>query len=398
MLSRVLNGKSLADVYQLGMSMQDSAAIAGLAVINPVLGKVGTVLLSTSSGTDAMLDAVSRGASDEQALTMGILTAGFEMIFEKYELESLLGQGTNVWQACWRQGLSEWAGEGATETSNILADIAVMAEKSQWSQNISRYLEKHPDWGYNEAAKQAFIDAAVQVGEASFGGLISGSAMGSGYAANTRVNQAYVAKRLMAKGFNPEKSAKMADAIAARLNGQELTTIQKDRLRSATDSGVVRDVMSDITKKRADEIDSVQNDVYDKIKTPGGNAVTENSASRQEQNATLEGTEEGDTVAKKPYATSRPSYGKGQIEQVWEMNKDSTGKVWDPSGAELIWDPTRPRNGQWDMGHLPEHKYSVWHQKYIDDELSLEEFLEWYRNPAHYRPELPSTNRSHKYE
>ena len=112
----------------------------------------------------------------------------------------------------------------------------------------------------------------------------------------------------------------------------------------------------------------------------------------------MEGTEEGDTVAKKPYATSRPSYGKGQIEQVWEMNKDSTGKVWDPSGAELIWDPTRPRNGQWDMGHLPEHKYSVWHQKYMDDELSLEEFLEWYRNPAHYRPELPSTNRSHKYE
>lgn len=50
------------------------------------------------------------------------------------------------------------------------------------------------------------------------------------------------------------------------------------------------------------------------------------------------------------------------------------------------------------LGHLPEHKYSVWHQKYIDDELSLEEFLEWYRNPAHYRPELPSTNRSHKYE
>lgn len=44
------------------------------------------------------------------------------------------------------------------------------------------------------------------------------------------------------------------------------------------------------------------------------------------------------------------------------------------------------------MGHLPEHKYSEWHQKYMNDELSLEEFLEWYRNPAHYRPELPSTS------
>ena len=37
-------------------------------------------------------------------------------------------------------------------------------------------------------------------------------------------------------------------------------------------------------------------------------------------------------------------------------------------------------------------------EKYINDKISLEEFLEWYRNPAHYRPELPSTNRSHKYE
>ena len=203
----------------------------------------------------------------------------------------------------------------------------------------------------------------------------------------------------MDKGFNPEKAATMADAITARLNGQELTRQQTDRLRSAMDNAVVRDVMADITKKQADGIDSVQNNGYDKTNTPGDDAVTENSISKQEQNATVEGTDEGGAVAKKPYATSRPSYGEGQIEQVWENAKDPvTGKVYDPSGVEITWDPTKPRNGQWDMGHLPDHKYSVWHQKYMDGELNLEEFLEWYRNPAHYRPELPSTNRSHKYE
>ena len=217
--------------------------------------------------------------------------------------------------------------------------------------------------------------------------------------ANAPFNQEDVAKRLMEKGFNPEKSEKMADAIAARLNDQKLTKIQTDRLRAATDNAVVRDVISDITKKKADGIDSVQNDVYDKIKTPGGNAVTENSASRQEQNATLEGTDEGGTVVKKPYATSRPSYGKGQIEQVWENAKDPiTGKVYDPSGVEITWDPTKSRNGQWDMGHMPDAKYSVMHKLYMDDLMSLNDFLAWYRNPANYRPELPSTNRSHKYE
>ena len=52
----------------------------------------------------------------------------------------------------------------------------------------------------------------------------------------------------MAKGFNPEKAAKMADAITARLNGQELTRIQTDRLRSAIDSPAVQSVISDMQK------------------------------------------------------------------------------------------------------------------------------------------------------
>ena len=66
---------------------------------------------------------------------------------------------------------------------------------------------------------------------------------------------------------------------------------------------------------------------------------------------------------------------------------------------ELItWDKTKSRNGQWDMGHIPGEKYSEMHQLYMDDVISKDEFLEWYRNPKNYRPELPGTNRSHKYE
>ncbi|WP_227985542.1 GH-E family nuclease [Streptococcus ruminantium] len=34
----------------------------------------------------------------------------------------------------------------------------------------------------------------------------------------------------------------------------------------------------------------------------------------------------------------------------------------------------------------------------MDGHISKKEFLEWYRNHKNYRPELPSTNRSHKYE
>ena len=101
----------------------------------------------------------------------------------------------------------------------------------------------------------------------------------------------------------------------------------------------------------------------------------------------------------KPYSKNRPSYRKGQVDEVWENAKDPlTGKVYDPTGKEITWDKTKPRNGQWDMGHIPGEKYSEMHKLYMDGTITKKEFLEWYKNPKNYRPELPSTNRSHKYE
>ena len=104
-------------------------------------------------------------------------------------------------------------------------------------------------------------------------------------------------------------------------------------------------------------------------------------------------------VKPKPYSKNRPSYRKGQVEQVWENAKDPvTGKVYDPTGKEITWDKSKPRNGQWDMGHIPGEKYSDMHELYMNGTITKKEFLEWYKNPDNYRPELPSTNRGHKYE
>lgn len=50
------------------------------------------------------------------------------------------------------------------------------------------------------------------------------------------------------------------------------------------------------------------------------------------------------------------------------------------------------------MGHTPENKYSEWHKKYMDGEITKKEFLNWYRNPDNYMPESPSANRSYAYE
>ncbi|SHI25131.1 HNH/ENDO VII superfamily nuclease with conserved GHE residues, partial [Sporobacter termitidis DSM 10068] len=110
-------------------------------------------------------------------------------------------------------------------------------------------------------------------------------------------------------------------------------------------------------------------------------------------------TEGAGEYSGKPYSTGRPKYGRTQVDDVWNAHANpETDTVTDPSGATIVWDRTKPRNGQWDMGHIPGQKYSDTHASYMNGELSLDEFLKWYRNPQNYRPELPGTNRSHLYE
>jgi len=103
-------------------------------------------------------------------------------------------------------------------------------------------------------------------------------------------------------------------------------------------------------------------------------------------------------MLKMPYSKSRPSYGKGQVDEVWEAAKQKNGKVYDPNtGEELIWDKAvKPRS--WDMGHLPGHEYRTLREKYLSGKITKQEFLKEYRNPKNYQPESKSANRSHKYE
>ena len=107
----------------------------------------------------------------------------------------------------------------------------------------------------------------------------------------------------------------------------------------------------------------------------------------------------GSKTNTKPYTNSRPSFRKGVVEEVWENAKDADGLVRDPNTGEVInWTPGESRKGVWDMGHIPQAKYSEMHEAYMNGKLTTKEFVDWYNDPANYRPELPSNNRSHKYE
>ena len=233
-LSRIFNGKSLADVYQFGMSMADSAAIA---LLSPYIGSAGTYLLGGSAASQGILDAVANGATDEQALIMGLLNGAAEVFFEKYELENLLGADTNVIKALANQALTEAIGEGSTTIANILSDILVMQDKSEFMRSVSAYMA---EYSKEEAYMMAFQDAVIQLGWDAIGGALMGSIMGSGASAvNNTVGKYSEAKQMYgdyqgdlvneALEINPDN--RYADRMQRRIDaGKDLSGMQLYRL------------------------------------------------------------------------------------------------------------------------------------------------------------------------
>jgi hypothetical protein len=99
------------------------------------------------------------------------------------------------------------------------------------------------------------------------------------------------------------------------------------------------------------------------------------------------------------YSKNRPSYKKGQIEDVWNKAKGSDGLVRDPNTSDVIkWNPGDSRNGVWDMGHKRGQEFNSQLEKLKNGDMTESQFLDHYRDSSNYQPELPSNNRSRKYE
>ena len=98
------------------------------------------------------------------------------------------------------------------------------------------------------------------------------------------------------------------------------------------------------------------------------------------------------------YWKNCPSFGKDQVKTVRE-NKAHGKDYFINENSELItWNKDIPRNGQWDMGHLPDQKYSDMYDRFLSGKMSEQEFLEWYRTAENYEPQTIPFNRGHKGE
>lgn len=204
-LSTGLTGNVASFLYNTGMSMADSAAVAllgnwiggaaagGAAGVSGVTAnaakigaQVGSTLLGGTAATQAAREAKERGVSDEQALLTGLTAGAAEMIFEKLSLGNLLdskpAKGVlqervlGVLREAGVQGAIEGSEEVATSIANSITDAIINGDASAYSASIYDYMAQGMEYG--EAVQAATKDWAISLAQDFAGGFLSGGVTG----------------------------------------------------------------------------------------------------------------------------------------------------------------------------------------------------------------------------
>lgn len=209
----------LSFLYQTGMSMADSGAIAALTI----LGVPGaTALLGGSAATSAALDVKERGGSDFQALSYG-LAAGFaESLFENVSLEKLIHPKTadglrGVLMNIARQAFTEGSEEFTTTLANTLTDAIINGDKSELLAKQRQLVQS--GMSEEEAREQAWKDWAISLAADFLGGAISGGIMGGGASTVNFMAETNLRKTGQAMRSLGVTNADVQDAILTAMNG-----------------------------------------------------------------------------------------------------------------------------------------------------------------------------------
>lgn len=167
-------------VYGTAMSMADSAASM------LTIGKGGGALLGLSAGRQGVKDAIDAGATDSQAIAMGLFNGAAEMIFENIGIDNLYSilesGGTRTFKAAVKsilgQALSEGTEEVGTTLANTWGDAVIMADKSEINRMIDEYMSEGA--AREQATRAAWLNWAQNLGMDFLGGLTSGALFGIG--------------------------------------------------------------------------------------------------------------------------------------------------------------------------------------------------------------------------
>lgn len=236
----VIGGKGWGDVYGLGTSIAQSA-LAGYT------GGGGQALVQFfgSAAAASVDDALSRGATAEQAVIVGTASGVAEGLMENIGVENLLKIGSSATMRelvinLAKQGVIESLEEGGTSLLNNIADQLVMQDKSNFFILAKNYMDN--GWSEEEAKRQAWLDMAEDIAYDMLGGFVSGAVHAGPQTVYHTISQNAQAKNtygdstheLVAEGLASAEgslSRTLAEKYQAKLNsGGNLTGAEIHRL------------------------------------------------------------------------------------------------------------------------------------------------------------------------
>ena len=243
----LIGGKGLGDVYGLGTSIAQSMASAY------TLGSAGTLISYFGQGAASGIDdALSRGASEGQAVLYGVSLGVFEGLAEMVGVDNLFKLGasttvkgfiTNILKQAGAEGMEE----GLTSLLSNIADNAIMQDKSNFNALVKQYMAQ--GMSESDAKKKAWMDSVEGIAFDTFAGAVSGGVSGSVYttAQNiaSKINHENALRSIDKANIKAATEARLtelgetgdisdlADVLVKQASGKNLSTSEKNLIKNS---------------------------------------------------------------------------------------------------------------------------------------------------------------------
>lgn len=228
-------GKAVGFLHDATTTLADSSFNMLLA------GKGGILLMAASAGASTIQDAKLRGASNEQALMLGgisaVAEAGTEYIFQ-YNLNNAFRNGAKgFWPALKGVVLSggvEGVGEGVAELLSIASDDVVLGAQSRLERSIRAY--ENTGMSPQAAERLATRDSLWQIAYASILGFtVSGMSTTGAYIGHALTANSRVSPRQIDEAMNQLAKRIMTLESAARTGDESATLTSIASVLGSTD-------------------------------------------------------------------------------------------------------------------------------------------------------------------
>lgn len=260
-------------LYNTGMSMADTISTMMLEGATGLRG-ASEAILSGAAASQAITDAYDRGASDKEAVSLGVLYGAAEALFEHISLDKLrmfhtsaaAGKKTakTLVKDMLKQSFVEGSEEVCTDIANVISDAIVMADKSEINQAIATY--QAGGMSEDEATRRAWLDWLGQTAQDFAGGAISGGVMTGGdmalNAGMRSANYRETGRQITANDYADilrHAAEESGDENLRKLAGKKQTNRNTGKLYEATQEANLTQAVSD----RLGALGAPENDVQE---------------------------------------------------------------------------------------------------------------------------------------